>query len=208
MQFENDGQVPVFLSTGEIEFHADEARPRSVFTLYNPFGYDLSYKVLCTAPQNYIVSDCNGFLKSKCCKDIVVRVRNRLPVGTIDRLKVEIRKFGDTELHGHRIIDIRIVDVIRDRTGQQFQGMGDSTSSLSGVGMQQSTSSQYHHRDEHSQWAFVLAAFLCALALLAPTHGDAFASQSIIPHVLHLSVPQKLVAAYILGIVTILILRP
>lgn len=58
-----------------------------------------------------------------------------------------------------------------------------------------------------SQLLYVSVAVACAIALMAPTIGDTEARNSFVPAYLHLSVAQKLVASYILGIVTILILR-
>ena len=46
------------------------------------------------------------------------------------------------------------------------------------------------------------------MALALPTTGDPNATESMVPNYLHLSLPQKLVASYILGVVSILILRP
>ncbi|VDM52179.1 unnamed protein product [Angiostrongylus costaricensis] len=59
-----------------------------------------------------------------------------------------------------------------------------------------------------SQLACLGIAVVCAVALMAPTQGDPAAADSILPNHLHLTVPQKLVAAYILGVVSILLLRP
>ncbi|KAK6029740.1 hypothetical protein OSTOST_04147 [Ostertagia ostertagi] len=59
-----------------------------------------------------------------------------------------------------------------------------------------------------SQLVCLGVAVICAVALMAPTQGDPAAANSLLPQHFHLTVPQKLVAAYILGIVSILLLRP
>ena len=43
---EDDALVPVFTSVSDIEFPLTEKSPRTVFTLYNPYGYQISYKGL------------------------------------------------------------------------------------------------------------------------------------------------------------------
>nr|XP_005990441.1 PREDICTED: motile sperm domain-containing protein 1 [Latimeria chalumnae] len=50
----------------------------------------------------------------------------------------------------------------------------------------------------------VFLGIMCIVALMLPTLGEA---ESIVPVSLHLSVNQKLVAAYVLGLVTMVILR-
>jgi len=54
-----------------------------------------------------------------------------------------------------------------------------------------------------------LAAVICILALFLPTEGDAISNTSLLTDYpwLHLSVNQKLVFAYVLGLVTMAILR-
>ncbi len=54
-------------------------------------------------------------------------------------------------------------------------------------------------------WLAVIVAAVCIGALMLPS---GFEQGSALPASLHLSVPQKLVAAYVLGIVTMLIVRP
>lgn len=66
-----------------------------------------------------------------------------------------------------------------------------------------------HQQPLHTHsYLIILVAVLCIVALMLPTHGDAQAnSSSRLPEYLYLNVPQKLVAAYILGLVTMLLMR-
>uniref|UniRef100_A0A8R1DT14 Uncharacterized protein n=1 Tax=Caenorhabditis japonica TaxID=281687 RepID=A0A8R1DT14_CAEJA len=59
-----------------------------------------------------------------------------------------------------------------------------------------------------NMWACLVVGLCCAFALVCPTAGDAESTSSAVPPIFHMSLQQKLVASYILGIVSVLILRP
>lgn len=61
---------------------------------------------------------------------------------------------------------------------------------------------------ENMQFGLIGIAIFCAICLLSPTVNDPSAASSVVPAYLHLSLPQKLVASYIMGVCSILILRP
>lgn len=54
----------------------------------------------------------------------------------------------------------------------------------------------------------ILTAICCVIALMLPTTVYEDGEASILPSYLHLSVPQKLIAAYALGLVTMVIFKP
>ena len=62
---------------------------------------------------------------------------------------------------------------------------------------------------QHPNYIACLAAVVCILALFLPTEGEGLASSHLLSDHpwLHLSVNQKLVFAYVLGLVTMAILR-
>ncbi|ETN75202.1 hypothetical protein NECAME_00613 [Necator americanus] len=201
-------RLPVFLSVSEIEFPVSERSPRRVITVYNPYGYPIQYKVLCNALGNYSVSNSKGILHPNCCKDLVVKCTTRLSVGTTDCLRVEIMRPGETEVLGSRDLLLRTVS-------ERSPAATDTTSSIMSEHEFRDFASprrtRSRTRDDNtasSQLACLGVAVICAIALMAPTQGDPAASESLLPHHFHLTVPQKLVAAYILGIVSILLLRP
>lgn len=54
----------------------------------------------------------------------------------------------------------------------------------------------------------ILTAICCVIALMLPVNVSEDGEPSILPSYLHLSVPQKLIAAYALGLVTMVIFKP
>ncbi|CAJ0610246.1 unnamed protein product [Cylicocyclus nassatus] len=177
-----------------------ERSPRRVITVYNPYGYSIQYKVLCNAPGNYSVSNPKGILDANCCKDLVVKCTTRLSVGTTDCLRVEIRRDGETEVLGFRDLLLRTVNVCSPAPSDPMsttsgrEPRGDFGSS------HRASSRTRNDNAASSQLACLGVAVICAVALMAPTQGDPAAADSLLPHHFHLTVPQKLVAAYILGL--------
>lgn len=54
----------------------------------------------------------------------------------------------------------------------------------------------------------VLVGIVCVVSLSFPTQGENTSHNSYVPDYFHLTMSQKLVAAYILGLVTMVLLRP
>ncbi|CCD65070.1 MSP domain-containing protein [Caenorhabditis elegans] len=200
----DEDALPVFVNTTELQFRLNEKSQAKLFTLYNPFGHVITYKILCTATRNYTVNETTGVLQAKCCQDIVVRCIQRLPVGNVDKLKIEISKKGSPTASGSCVLTLLTVssehtnpDEPRFEKVQQSNRMSSST-----------TSERGNDRNQSSMWACLIVGLCCAVALVCPTAGDIESKSSSVPPMLHMSFQQKLVASYILGIVSVLILRP
>ncbi|KAJ1347951.1 hypothetical protein KIN20_003141 [Parelaphostrongylus tenuis] len=202
-------RLPVFLSVSEIEFPVTELSPRRIITVYNPYGYPIQYKVLCNAPGNYSVPNSKGILHAKSCKDLVVKCTAKLSVGTTDRLRVEIMRLGETEVLGSRDLLLRTVSEHSYASPESSSRGSSVMEARIDQGSGRRTNARIHDENAaSSQLACLGIAVVCAVALMAPTQGDPAAADSLLPNHLHLTVPQKLVAAYILGVVSILLLRP
>ncbi|CAJ0947264.1 unnamed protein product, partial [Mesorhabditis belari] len=212
------GRVPVFVFPGEAEFVVgtsakDDPHPnRKCFTLYNPFDYPISYRILCTAAHNYTVPDNEGTLRERCQKDIVIRCKQRLQVGQIDKLRFETRRLGERELLGCKDIRLRtVLEASSSTTSNEFQSLPNDRSKRKEPTVHidpKDPSNQPQSPSPQNQLFCILTGIVCACALLVPTIGDTNSGSSLIPSWVHLTLQQKLVAAYILGIVTILVLRP
>ncbi|KHN84660.1 Motile sperm domain-containing protein 1 [Toxocara canis] len=211
------GTLPVFVFPSSIDvIFAQPHTHKQIVTLYNPYDFPLSYKVLCTAPRKYSVIEPRGTLRAKCCVDIVIRhlgAQIRSNIGISDRFRFEACKYGDSEVSGRKDVPIRLVENASDLARQanidrsnfhaNFPSEGTSRLSPPQYAFPSSPGATVSHS---SHWLAVVAAVVCIGALMLPTHGDTV--PSLLPTYLHLSVPQKLVAAYVLGIVTMLIIRP
>ncbi|KAM9377550.1 motile sperm domain-containing protein 1 isoform 4-T4 [Pholidichthys leucotaenia] len=195
-----EGNLPVFVFPTELIFYADERTShKQVLTLYNPYEFALKFKVLCTAPNKYSVVDATGAVKPQCCVDIVIRHRD-----------VRACHFG-------------VYDKFRLQVSEQSQrkalGQKEVTATLRPSASQEPPSPRTQDEERRVKEQFldksrpvaggpslltVLLGLMCMVALMLPTSGE---QESTVPVYLHLSVNKKLVAAYVLGLLTMVILR-
>ncbi|XP_065806674.1 motile sperm domain-containing protein 1-like [Labrus bergylta] len=201
--------LPVFLFPSELLFHAAETSShRRVLTLYNPYSFSLSFKMYCTAPSLYRVVESEGSVRSKSCVDLVVRHLDVSPRhwGRRDRFRLEVRGGGQV---GGREIWAEL------RGGEE--GGGGGGEDKRGGGQQRALSPLLVPTRSHlqlptctavrsvSQWVVCVSlAALCVAVLMLPLHTE---SSSVVPRCLHVSTNQKLVCAYILGLLTMVFLR-
>ncbi|KAF3698353.1 Motile sperm domain-containing protein 1 [Channa argus] len=93
--------LPVFLFPSELVFYSEQrSSHRRVLTLYNPYSFSISFKMLCTAPSLYRVVEAEGSVRAKSCVDLVVRHLDVSPrnLGRRDRFRMEVRGCGQVGL--------------------------------------------------------------------------------------------------------------
>ncbi|KAM8973308.1 motile sperm domain-containing protein 1-like [Pelodytes ibericus] len=197
--------LPVFIFPPSLDFYAsDQASHKQVLTLYNPFPRVLRYKVLSTAPLRYTVIDAEGLVKPNSCIDIVTRHRDVRPrhYGTTDKFRMEIWEEGAARgMIGRKDISATLHPTKpkpRER-GPQEPSHWHPPSHMFSVrhGFPRPLSPGLF-----SLYVFVGVASLVVLML--PLHGD---PRSLLHETLHVSVVQKLVAAYVLGLLTMVFLQ-
>lgn len=211
--------LPVFLFPSELIFYCeDRSSHRRVLTLYNPYNFNLSFKMLCTAPSLFRVVEAEGSVRAKSCVDLVVRHLDvsRRHCGRRDRFRLEVRGGGQV---GGREIWAEL------RGGEEGGGGGEEEEEERRRRRKQGGG--HHHQralpplmvptNTHlqlptctavrgvSQWVVcVVVAVLCVAVLMLPLHTE---SSSVVPRCLHVSTNQKLVCAYTLGLLTMVFLR-
>lgn len=212
-----DGRLPVFVFPNALTFYADDqASFKQVLTLYNPYDFAVRFKVLCTAPRKYVVVDAEGTIKARCCIDIVIRHNAISPTnyGAVDKFRLQVQEHGQKQLLGKKDVTATLLPnrpdsgsgICGSATAEQDQFQQLLPSSIPGVrGQQYSIVGTRQVRGSTSPNVFVvLAAIVCIVALMLPTEGQ---TDSQLPTYLHLSLHQKLIFAYTLGLVTMVILR-
>uniref|UniRef100_A0A3Q2QRJ9 Motile sperm domain-containing protein 1 n=1 Tax=Fundulus heteroclitus TaxID=8078 RepID=A0A3Q2QRJ9_FUNHE len=207
-----EGNLPVFVFPTELVFYADEqSSHKQVLTLYNPYEFALKFKVLCTAPNKYTVVDSTGAVKPQCCVDIVIRHRDVRPChyGVYDKFRLQVSEQSQRKALGRK----EVTATLRPSASQE-------PPSLRAQDEERRIKEQFADSEFFEQTAFqtgenrpvaggpslltVLLGLVCMIALMLPTLGE---QESTVPVYLHLSVNKKLVAAYVLGLLTMVILR-
>ncbi|OWK10968.1 MOSPD3 [Cervus elaphus hippelaphus] len=192
-------------------FRADQrSGPRQLLTLYNPTGAVLRFRVLCTAPAKYTVFDAEGYVKPQSCIDIVIRhvAPNPRHYNVQDRFRIELSEEG-TE--GRVVGRKDITSVLRAPAYPlELQGQSDPTPHAEPHSWTAPSAAQPFPENPHPQLAtssfllFLLMGTISVAFLLLPLQ-DELGSQ--LPQMFHVSLGQKLVAAYVLGLLTMVFLR-
>jgi len=212
-----DGKVPVFVFPVQLDFYyEDQTTHKRVVTIYNPYEFDVTFKVLCNNPKKYAVVEPEGKILGQKCVDIVIRHVAVSPqtCETTDKFRIHMFEEGSAELLGKKDI---LATLHPGPPPAESSSLGSQQRKTLGVlsslaGRHQLSEAGLVGREggrHHPNYVACLAALVCILALFLPTEGEGLASSHLLSHHpwLHLSVNQKLVFAYVLGLVTMAILR-
>lgn len=217
-----DGKVPVFVFPVQLDFYyEDQTTHKRVVTIYNPYEFDVTFKVLCNNPKKYAVVEPEGKILGQKCVDIVIRHVAVSPQSceTTDKFRIHMFEEGTQEILGKKDILATLhpgaPETESSSLGKETRKTLGVLSSLGGSGLPRqgagpSQDTVQGARGEHQPPNYVacVAALVCILALFLPTEGDQPVSSLLQDYPwLHLSVNQKLVFAYVLGLVTMAILR-
>lgn len=195
----SDDDLPVFVSPSELRYYTDDiCTHKQVITIYNPYSYTLKYKVLSTSPRKYHVIESEGLIKSHCRIDVVIRHKDPIEDNTVDKFQIQLFEHGSTNIRGHKQVISQVLP-------------GKPKPPAPEALLQQLPPPTHEPRevDEPARGHRVdplvlLVATVCGVALLLPTWQI---DSSTLPPYLHLTIHQKLVVAYVLGLVTMVILH-
>jgi len=211
-----DGKVPVFVFPVQLDFYNDDQTThKRVVTIYNPYEFDVTFKVLCNNPKKYAVVEPEGRITGQKCVDIVIRHVAVSPqtCETTDKFRIHMFEEGTTELLGKKDILATLHPGSPEAESaslgtQQRKTLGVLSSLASRQQAGQGEPGLNRDLAQPPNYVACLAAVVCILALFLPTDGEV-GSQHLLSDYpwLHLSVNQKLVFAYVLGLVTMAILR-
>jgi len=212
-----DGKVPVFVFPVQLDFYFDDQTThKRVVTIYNPYEFDVTFKVLCNNPKKYAVVEPEGRIMGQKCVDIVIRHVAVSPqtCETTDKFRIHMFEEGTQEILGKKDILATLHPGAPEAESsslgtQQRKTLGVLSSLTKGqVGGGQGENN-INREGQAPNYVACVAAVICILALFLPTEGDAVSNTSLLSDYpwLHLSVNQKLVFAYVLGLVTMAILR-
>ncbi|XP_074690812.1 motile sperm domain-containing protein 1 isoform X1 [Strix aluco] len=197
-----EGNLPVFVFPTELIFYADDQSTyKQVLTLYNPYEFALKFKVLCTTPNKYAVVDATGAVKPQCCVDIVIRHRDVRAsyYGVIDKFRLQVSEQSQRKALGKKEIIATLLPSAKEQQQQKEEEEKRIKEHLAESVFFEQTLCQPENRTASSGPSLltVFLGIVCIAALMLPTLGE---MESLVPLYLHLSVNQKLVAAYVLDL--------
>ena len=203
-------RLPVFVFPQSITFFLDDqSTHKQVLTLYNPYDFPIRFKVLCTAPNKYKVVDPEGTIKARCCVDIVVRHTAPLLSNChiLDKFRIQMQEHPTKQAIGKRDVEAKLHPGTADTAGrstpdpEMFQQLPINENR-----QQQSYAllAQNKTIDRGTNYVALVAGIICIVGLLLPTEGE---HSNRVPDYLHLSINFKLIFSFVLGMVTIIILR-
>jgi len=197
---DDEGTLPVFISPSDLKYYSDDiSSHKQVLTIYNPYGYTLKYKVLCTAPRKYQVTESEGLIKSHCRIDVVIRRKEPLEE-SLDKFQIQLFEHGSSVIKGHKQVVSQVLPG-KPKPPTPEAPMHQIPSQNPELLRGTEPVDQGGHRVDP---LVLLVALLCGVALLLPTWQI---DTSTLPPYLHLTIHQKLVVAYVLGLVTMAILH-
>jgi hypothetical protein len=216
----------------------DRDHLRQLLTIYNPYDFPVRFKVLSTAPSNYTVIDPEGSISSKSSVDLIVRLSSTVPAEASapleDKIRVQLYDYNSSRtalgkkevtsiIHFGSLAGTSLIEGLCEgnlpemsSAPDAFQqlhlmsgaGKGRAGVNLGGGSMFYNGGSQ--HYNYNPNYVAVLTALACIIGLMLPTNTSEKdnSSGTFIPTYLHLTINQKLLIAYTLGLMTMVIFRP
>jgi hypothetical protein len=119
-------RLPVFVSPEELQFVGeDEASHKQILTLFNPYNFNIRFKVMSSAPHKYSVHESQGTLNPRCCTDLIVyhRLASSGPYAVSDKFKIELfyDQRGSSTPIGWKLV---ISTLLKSKSGEQVSLYG------------------------------------------------------------------------------------
>ncbi|XP_063625158.1 motile sperm domain-containing protein 1-like [Cydia splendana] len=208
---------PVFVFPVSLEFYLSARHThKQLLTVYNPYDFSVNFKVLCTAPNKFTVIDPEGLIAPQSCIDIVVRYTQPsvLHCNTTEKFRITMYDRNTQQALGKRDIPTKLLE--GEPINPNMESLGDSFHPLSSRVTPQKQAEEHmhvqcnhpHHREHQPVNVVAVAVSICCIAaLLLPTQPETVA-ESQFPEWLHIGSNLKLVFSFVLGLVSMLVLRP
>ncbi|KAJ0176050.1 hypothetical protein K1T71_008224 [Dendrolimus kikuchii] len=209
---------PVFVFPVSLEFFLNARQThKQLLTVYNPYDFSVNFKVLCTSPNKFTVIDPEGVIAPQSCIDIVVRYTqpSASHCDTIEKFRITMYDRNTQQALGKRDIPTKLLEgepliTIQENLGDNFHPLVSRNTASRPVEEHSRTTCHHpsHHREQQPVNVVAVAVSICCIAaLLLPTQPEQ-AVKSQWPEWLHIGSNLKLVFSFVLGLVSMLVLRP
>ncbi|XP_023946990.1 motile sperm domain-containing protein 1 [Bicyclus anynana] len=208
---------PVFVFPVSLEFFINARHThKQLLTVYNPYDFSVNFKVLSTSPNKFTVVDPEGVIAPHNCIDIVVRFSQTAVNrgNTTEKFRITMYDRNTQQALGKRDIPTKLIEGEPSNTNPE--SLGDSFHPLTGKAAQLRTEEHTrvtcNHPTQHREHqpinvVAVAVSVCCIAALLLPTQPEQI-TKSQWPEWLHIGSNLKLVFSFVLGLVSMLVLRP
>lgn len=219
-------RLPVFVFPSSLNFFAEESSShKQMVTVYNPYDFVVSFKVLCNAPHKYRIVDPEGSIKPHCCVDIVIRHISILPTcyHVTDKFRIQMNDHISRQLLGKKDLSVTLLPgkssgisestATSQDTYKQFSteltatSSGDSSAPIMQIQAYSENLAKLGYQTAGQNYIAIVVAIICIIALMLPSDESESSPSSSLWSLFHLSSQQKLVFAYSLGLVTMVIFR-
>ncbi|XP_059062854.1 motile sperm domain-containing protein 1-like [Achroia grisella] len=209
---------PVFVFPVSLEFYLNARHThKQLLTVYNPYDFSVNFKVLCTSPNKFTVIDPEGVIASQSCIDIVVRYTQPSVThcDTIEKFRITMYDRNTQQALGKRDIPTKLIEgeplnTNTESLGDNFHPLAVRAAPVRPVEEQLRVTCHHpsHHREQQQINVVAVAVSICCIvALLLPTQPEQ-QTKSQWPEWLHIGSNLKLVFSFVLGLVSMLVLRP
>ncbi|XKL62139.1 hypothetical protein PGB90_001972 [Kerria lacca] len=187
----------------------DKTTHRRILSLYNPYNYTIKYRVLSTAPEKYIVSAPEGSISAHFRADIVIR-HNDIKASNcdiVDKFRIQMQDKVNRQVIGRQDVtailksSIDISNVVAER--ENFQAIPSSHNPSVQTAILPSGHSHQDIITTSPNYVVLTIAMVCIGGLFLPTEHENSSNSRF-----QVSVGLKLIFSYVLGLVTMVILKP
>ncbi|CAH2090442.1 unnamed protein product [Euphydryas editha] len=210
--------VPVFIFPVSLEFYLNARHThKQLLTVYNPYDFSVNFKVLCTSPNKFTVIDPEGVIAPQSCIDIVVRYTqpSASHCNTTEKFRITMFDRNTQQTLGKRDIPTKLIEGEPSNTnlgeclGDSFHPLSTKAAPIRPVEEHTRFICNHpSHRDQQPINVVAVAVSICCIAaLLLPTQPEPVV-KSQWPEWLHIGSNLKLVFSFVLGLVSMLVLRP
>ncbi|KAL1228367.1 Heparan-sulfate 6-O-sulfotransferase 3-B [Trichinella pseudospiralis] len=180
-----------------------------MLTVCNPYDVPLYYKVLCTAPNMYIVDGASGRLKPRICSQVHIHRIGPLTDKNGAPLDPSTDKFRNGNAEKRQVGFDQQQAVKKPTACEQRNRCSSTVDSQTTGGNRRSSSIRDDDDSALCNFLLTTVSIICLVILLTPVSVDCHAEgPSWYPDWLRASLPQKLISAYVLGILTKYLIKP
>ncbi|RZC33113.1 motile sperm domain-containing protein 1-like [Asbolus verrucosus] len=201
-----DRTIPVFVYPTELIFYiANQVTHKQLLTLYNPYDFPVKYQVFANTTDRYGVVDPKGTIAAHSYVDLLVRhnAPTQSNCHTRDKFMITMQDATTNQILGKRCVLATLLPGDKDSSIDESSHSSYTACESSPVRERTRT----NEPEASVKQYFIALSVVFIIVLLLPTKCDE-REESSIPAYLHIAVPIKVIVSYVLGLITLALLKP